>query len=74
MTPTTELLTAEETAARLGVEVVTLAKWRSTRRYPLAFVKIGGKVRYSAAAVQKFIEDRTITPGELPKKRRRNAA
>jgi excisionase family DNA binding protein len=62
MTPT-ELLTTEETATRLGVEPKTLDKWRSTKKYPLPFVKIGAKVRYSAAAVQKFIEDRTVTPG-----------
>jgi excisionase family DNA binding protein len=68
MTPT-ELLTTEQVAAQLGVEPVTLSKWRSTRKYPLAFVKIGGKVRYSAAEVQRFIEARTITPGESPRRK-----
>jgi excisionase family DNA binding protein len=64
MTPTTELLTADEAAARLGVEVVTLAKWRSNKRYRLAYTKIGGKVRYPVLALEKFIAERTVMPGE----------
>jgi excisionase family DNA binding protein len=60
----TELLTAEEAAQRLGVEAVTLAKWRSTRRYKLSYTKIGGLIRYPAEAIEQFIRSRTITPGE----------
>jgi excisionase family DNA binding protein len=64
MTQTTELLTTQEAASRLGVEKVTLDKWRSTKRYRLAYTKIGGKVLYPAAAIERFISERTITPGE----------
>jgi excisionase family DNA binding protein len=65
MTPQTELLTTQEVAARLGVLPVTLDKWRSTKKYKLAYTKIGGRVRYPAAAVEDFIRSRTITPGTI---------
>ena len=79
MTPVTELLTREETAARLDLNPVTLDKWRSRngggrKTVPLPYVKIGGKVRYTAAAVDAFIASRTVTPGEPPKRRKRRAA
>jgi excisionase family DNA binding protein len=64
MTEATQLLTPQEAAARLGVEKITLDKWRSTKRYRLAYTKIGGKVLYPAEAIQEFIKSRTITPGE----------
>jgi excisionase family DNA binding protein len=64
MTTDTQLLTTQEAAARLGVEKVTLDKWRSTKRYRLAYTKIGGKVLYPAAALESFIAERTIMPGE----------
>jgi predicted DNA-binding transcriptional regulator AlpA len=75
MTPQTELLTREETAARLDIKPCTLDKWRARRKsrraVPLAFVKIGGRVRYRASDIEKFLQLRTVTPGE---KRRRSAA
>jgi excisionase family DNA binding protein len=64
MTEATQLLSPQEAAARLGVEKVTLDKWRSTKKYRLAYTKIGGKVLYPVAAVEDFIRSRTITPGE----------
>jgi excisionase family DNA binding protein len=54
------LLTPSETAAILGVSVGTLQIWRTTRRYPLPYVKSGRLVRYRAEAVQAFIESRTV--------------
>ena len=62
MTPTCDLLTAEEVRRRLGVEAVTLDKWRSTRKNTLAFMKIGGLVSYSPQAVKDFV-DRADHPG-----------
>ncbi len=58
----TELLTAEQAAQQLGVTAATLSVWRSVKRYPLKFVKIGRKVRYSAQDVEDFIRARTM-PG-----------
>jgi excisionase family DNA binding protein len=64
MTEATQLLTTQEAAARLGVQKVTLDKWRSTKRYRLAYVKIGGKIAYPESSVTEFIRSRTIMPGE----------
>lgn len=54
-----KLLTQEEAADRLGISPTTLATWRCTRRYPLAFVKVGRMVRYDPAEITRFIESRT---------------
>jgi excisionase family DNA binding protein len=58
-----ELLTPNETAALLGMSKGTLEVWRSTKRYPLDFVKIGGRVRYRRQDVEKFLEVRTVRCG-----------
>lgn len=54
------LLDEREAAAILNVSVGTLQVWRSTRRYPLAYTKIGRAVRYRRSAVLAFIASRTI--------------
>lgn len=66
-----ELLTPEQTAALLGLSPGTLMVWRSNRRYPLAFVKVGGRVRYRKQDVEKFIERRTVDPAAPTLRRRR---
>jgi hypothetical protein len=71
MTPTTELLSREEAAARLGLQVVTLDKWRSNKKYRLAYVKVGGRVKYTARSIEEFLASRTVTPGEPRRKRAR---
>lgn len=53
------LLTTEEAAALLDVSAGTLNVWRCTRRYPLAFVKVGAKVRYRREDIDRFIALRT---------------
>lgn len=58
----TQLLTAAETAERLGTTTGTLAYWRSRKQGP-AYVKLGPQaVRYSVADLEKFIEARTKRP------------
>jgi excisionase family DNA binding protein len=52
------LLTPEEAANHLGVSINTLACWRTTMRYPLAWVRIGNRVRYREADLERFIESR----------------
>ncbi|MGD9662810.1 MAG: helix-turn-helix domain-containing protein [Porticoccaceae bacterium] len=54
------LWTPEEVAQVLDVTVGTLQVWRTTKRYPLPYVKIGRNVRYRPEDVQAFIESRTI--------------
>ena len=49
------LLTTREAAAMLDVSPQTLEVWRSTRRYPLPYLKIGHNVRYRKSGVLEFI-------------------
>lgn len=61
--PTTcrpKLLTEKEAAEYLGVSPATLTVWRCTRRYPLAFLKIGRCIRYRPEALEEFMESRTF--------------
>ena len=60
---TINLLTPAEAGAILGVTVGTLQIWRTTRRYPLPYVKSGRLVRYKAEDVQAFIDSRTVCVG-----------
>lgn len=53
-----KLLEPETTADVLGVTAGTLQVWRSTGRYNLPFVKVGGRVMYRQEDVQAFIERR----------------
>jgi predicted site-specific integrase-resolvase len=55
------LLTPEKTAELLGVSMNTLACWRSTKRYPLAYLLVGSRVRYRASDIERFLEIRTQT-------------
>ena len=54
------LISCEEAADILGVSPGTLTVWRSTRRYPLPWVKVGRLVKYRIEDVQAFITARTI--------------
>jgi hypothetical protein len=49
------LLTAGETAVFLKVSIGTLAVWRSTKRYALAYIKVGRAVRYKKSDLEAFI-------------------
>lgn len=55
----TNLMTPEEVAAYLGLEVETLNVWRCTKRYNLPYTKIGRLVRYRPEDVEAFIVSRT---------------
>lgn len=68
----TELLKAEDTAARLGVTVGTLAVWRRSQRYALRYVKVGRKVRYRSEDIEEFIRARTMPGDGEPSKSRRS--
>lgn len=60
-TPATDpLLTQEQTAEILGVKPSTLEVWRTTKRYPLEYIKVGRNVRYRRSAVERFISSRTV--------------
>jgi Helix-turn-helix domain len=55
-----DLLDEKEAAAILDVSVGTLQVWRCTKRYSLAYVKVGRNVRYQRSALLAFIASRTI--------------
>ena len=50
-----QLLTRREAAAYLGVSEQTLAMWKCTGRYSLAYVKIGRLVKYRLSDLDAFI-------------------
>lgn len=60
--PTLQVLVKpKETARQLDVNEHTLAVWRCTKRYPeLAYVRVGRHIRYTQAAIDAFIQSRTI--------------
>ncbi len=43
----------------LGVSPGTLSVWRSTGRYALPFVKVGSRVRYRPADIDKWVAARS---------------
>lgn len=55
-----ELLSTVQAAKILNASPQTLEVWRCTKRYPLAYVKIGSKVRYRRSAILAFIASRTV--------------
>lgn len=54
------LLDEKQVAAILCVTVGTLQVWRCTKRYPLAYCKVGRNVRYLKSSVDAFIASRTV--------------
>ena len=52
-----ELLTPKQTAAKLGISLSTLAKWRLFGFGP-RFVKIGSRVAYDVGIVETWIASR----------------
>jgi excisionase family DNA binding protein len=53
------LMTPQEVADFIGVSVETLNVWRCTRRYRLAYIKVGRLVRYRLSDIKQFLETRT---------------
>ena len=54
------LLTRLEAAEFLGVSPITLALWKSTKRYPLPVVMVGRLPKYRYGDLLEFIEMRTV--------------
>jgi len=61
------LVDEREAARILCVSPGTLSVWRSTRRWPLPYAKLGKAIRYSTAALEKFVAERTVVPERPPK-------
>jgi hypothetical protein len=58
-----DLLTSEEAANVLGLKNAhTLSVWRTTKRYPLPYIKVGRMVRYRIDDLKTFLQQRTLSP------------
>ncbi len=55
-----DMMTPAAAGAYLGVKESTLAIWRSTKRYPLPFVKVGRLVQYRKSDLDGFLLSRTV--------------
>jgi len=64
-----QLLTPREAAKALGVRSSTLAVWRCRKRYPLRYVKVGGRVRYRMSDIESFLDARAVEGQQLTRKR-----
>lgn len=62
--PVDELLKEREVAELLRVSRQTLSRWRGSDQGP-PFVQVEGSIRYDRAALQKWLDDRTLG-GTLP--------
>ena len=60
-----DLLTVKEVASILGLSPGTLNVWRTTKRYPLPYIKVGRHIRYKATDVAAFLRARTLQ-GDRP--------
>ena len=56
------LMNTKETAIYLGVTEGTLAVWRTNKTYPIPYIKIGSHIKYRKSDLDKWIEDRTVSP------------
>lgn len=61
-TPSEQLMTPKEAADYIRSTPGTLQVWRTTGRYPLPYVKIGGCVRYRREDLETFLRARTVDP------------
>ena len=60
----TQLLDTKAAAKLLDVSPHTLDVWRATNRYPLAFVRIGRKIRYRMSDLYAFINQNVCNSGD----------
>lgn len=65
VTSSDELLTAKQAAAFLKVKPGTLASWRTTKRYPLKYTRVGKSIRYRRSDLQAFLASREQGADEL---------
>jgi predicted DNA-binding transcriptional regulator AlpA len=55
-----DLLDENKAAQFLGLSPGTLAVWRTTKRYPLTYIKVGRLVRYRKYDLNAFLKSRTV--------------
>lgn len=64
MSTDNQLRTESEAAQILDLKPGTLQVWRSTKRYPLPYVKVGRLVRYRQNDIDEFLRGRTVMAAE----------
>ena len=69
-----DLLNRLEAAAYLRTTAQTLARWASTKRFALPYIRVGGLVRYRRSDLDAFLEARTVHGVKPPKARKGKAA
>jgi Helix-turn-helix domain len=62
VTKNTNFLNTDEAAKFLGKAPATLVIWRSTKRYGLPYIKMGGSVRYAMDDLLAFVEAQRVEP------------
>ena len=55
-----ELYDTGDAAQYLGLKDHTLEVWRSSGRYDLPFIRVGRRVKYRRADLDRFLESRTV--------------
>lgn len=55
-----ELWNDAQAAAFIGVSRGTLANWRCTKREIIPYIKIGSRVRYRPADVERWLDHQTV--------------
>ncbi len=55
-----DLLSPKQVEEEYGIPVGTQAVWRCTKRYAIPYLKLGRLVRYNRAAIETWLESRTI--------------
>lgn len=50
-----KLLSRKEAASMLGLQPQTLAKWHSTKRYTLPYIRVGRLVKYKVEDIEAFV-------------------
>jgi hypothetical protein len=57
-----KLFNENAAADLIGVRPQTLSVWRSTKRYPLPYVRVGRLIYYRESDLLAFLDSRLVTP------------
>ncbi len=54
-----KLLSTDQTSDFLGITKDTLAVWRTTKRYPIPYIKVGHLIKYKLSDLERWLDSRT---------------
>jgi excisionase family DNA binding protein len=54
------LFNNSEAADYIGITPSTLEVWRCTKRYQIAFIRVGRLIKYRQSALDAFLEQQTV--------------